>query len=216
MKTVFFAALTALCAAGIPVPAAHAQTFPPAGKKPPPSSSPAPSGKTATAPTPFVAPKNEAEFIQAAVKCGMVEVKIAQLAVAKTDEAKVRDFAQLVVNEHTTANDELKKVAEGVDIPLEPADTKSKQKQENLSRKSGKEFDEAFLEEMAASHANDMALYEAGKKSLHFTRGHCVYRQNSPRRAAPGGENQSHGAGRPRSLRRSSIPGNSKCASTRH
>jgi len=114
--------------------------------------------------TTFVAPVSEAAFVKAVFKSGLLEAGLAEIALVKSEEIKVRDFAQMVAKEQTASNKELKAVAEGFGLALDLADDADNVKKDKFGKKSGKEFDEAFLEEMAACHANDMALFEAGKK----------------------------------------------------
>jgi putative membrane protein len=145
-------------------PLASAQNPPaaiPPELKPPAEPAPAPPNAVRD---PFVAPATEADFIKTALKNGRTEVNLAQLALMKTEDRKVKDFAQMVVADHTAANVELKSIADGFGIPMDSADVKGKQKYDDLGKKSGKAFDEAFLEEMASCHANDIAGFEAGKK----------------------------------------------------
>jgi putative membrane protein len=153
----------------------------------------------------FVPPKTEAAFIQNAVKSGTAEVKLATLALTKAQEEKVKTFAQLIVTEHAPVVDALKTMAEGMGIPVEVTDPDAKQRLDDLDKKSGKEFDEAFLEEASTFHARDIALFEAGKKVATSTEVSAFIDKHLPviqRRAekinlmAPGA-NRSDGGGTP-------------------
>ncbi len=138
--------------------------------------------KKATHDTPMN-PATEVEFIITAAKNGMKEVKMAQLAAGKAIDPKIRELAQMMVNDHTTANSDLKTAADAlkVELPEGPKDKtqdaktqdvedkapgqhQAEQKHEELSNLTGKEFDSAFLDHMAAGHKNSIAFYEAGRK----------------------------------------------------
>jgi len=98
-------------------------------------------------------------------KAGKGEVKLSELGVSKADSDKVRELAQMLVNDHTAANKELKAVAEKINVTLpETPDPKVEEKFRELGKKTGEEFDVAFLKEMAASHGKSIERYEAGKK----------------------------------------------------
>src|SRR5436190_23227651 len=51
------------------------------------------------------APASEADFVQKAATAGMAEVKLAQLAVKKAEGEKVKEVAQLLLKDHTAANE---------------------------------------------------------------------------------------------------------------
>jgi putative membrane protein len=111
------------------------------------------------------APTDQNEFVTRAAKGGMAEVKLAQIAVEKASDSKIKEFAQQLVKDHTAANNELKTVAESLKIPLPgESTTKEDPKCEQLKQKTGAEFDKAFLQEMDHCHAKDIALYGPGKK----------------------------------------------------
>jgi putative membrane protein len=110
-------------------------------------------------------PATQADFIKTAARKGMSEVKCAQLALAKSEDAKVRDLAAMLVKDHSSANEELKGIAEKINVTVpKELDEKAKKKLADLEKKSGKEFDTAFLNGMATSHRKGIVLFEAGAK----------------------------------------------------
>jgi putative membrane protein len=110
-------------------------------------------------------PATQTEFIKTAAKKGMIEVKCAQLALAKSENAKVRELAAMLVKDHSAANGELKGIADKLDVSVPTElDGKAKKKHADLEKKSGKEFDTAFLNGMATSHRKGIALFEAGAR----------------------------------------------------
>lgn len=114
------------------------------------------------------APADDADFIQKAAAKGMGEVKLAELGVTKAHDGKVKECAQMLVKDHTAANQELKVIAGDLKIRLDEAadaDADADGKYGELNEKAGKEFDKAFLEHMATRHEKGIALFEAGKKA---------------------------------------------------
>ena len=110
-------------------------------------------------------PANEMEFVKTAAKKGMAEVKIAQLAVEKAEDPKVKELAQMLVKDHTAANAALKPICETLGAkPADHADAKAQQKYDELSAMNGKEFDQSFLATMHKCHDKTIMLLEAGKK----------------------------------------------------
>src|SRR5256886_11471135 len=78
------------------------------------------------------------EFAKKAAQGGMAEVKLGQLAKEKASNETVKNFAQLMVEDHTKANDNLKEVASKENITLpNDLDPKDQATYESLSKLSG-------------------------------------------------------------------------------
>jgi len=63
-------------------------------------------------------------FIEEAAKGGHEEVEMGQMAITKASNSKVKDFAQMLIRDHTKANTELMRIARSnnVDLPAYSAD----------------------------------------------------------------------------------------------
>src|SRR4051812_8273409 len=61
------------------------------------------------------------KFIKDAAAGGMLEVKLGQLASANGADQSVKDLGQMMVTDHTKANEQLMAIAQtkGVDVPKE-------------------------------------------------------------------------------------------------
>src|SRR3954451_18364010 len=81
-------------------------------------------------------------FIMKAAQGGMAEVELGKLAQANASSDAVKQFGQRMVDDHSKANDELKRIAadKGVTLPSGP-DAKSQATKDRLSKLTGKEFD---------------------------------------------------------------------------
>src|SRR5690348_6596555 len=55
--------------------------------------------------------KDEAKFMVNAANGGMTEVRLSQIAQQKSQNARVKDFADMMVRDHTQANNKLKALA---------------------------------------------------------------------------------------------------------
>ena len=100
-------------------------------------------------------------FLKEAAEGGLAEVELGQLALEKSSNEDVKRFAQLMVEDHGKANEDLKQLAtqKGVSLPSEPT-AKQKAKKEQLSKLSGDEFDRAYMSDMLKDHRTDIAAFE--------------------------------------------------------
>ena len=124
------------------------------------------SGKTDFERRRIAAPKitTENEFVTLAAKGGTYEVKIAQLAGRKSDDAQIKELAGMLVKDHTAVNEELKTIAGELNVNLSDLkDEKGEKRFEKLDAKSGKDFDKAFVADMSESHSRSIALFEAAR-----------------------------------------------------
>lgn len=102
----------------------------------------------------------DSTFVSKAVQGGMAEVELGKLAQERGSSAKVKDFGRQMVDDHSKANDELKKLAsnKGMDVPT-AIDAKSMATKERLSKLSGAEFDRAYMEDMVKDHQEDVSEF---------------------------------------------------------
>jgi len=105
-------------------------------------------------------------FITKAAEGGMAEVEMGQLAVQHASSEKVKAFGQRMIDDHSKANDELKKIAsqKGVTLPS-TIDAKSKAAIDRLSKLNGAEFDRAYMQEMVKDHHEDVAEFQKEAQS---------------------------------------------------
>jgi putative membrane protein len=105
-------------------------------------------------------------FVKTAAEDGMAEVGLAKLALKKSSNNEVKQFAQKMEQDHEQANDQLSSIAKskGLDIPKK-LDAKHEAMMKSLSAKSGAAFDSAYAEHMAKDHAKAVALFESASKS---------------------------------------------------
>lgn len=101
--------------------------------------------------------KNSGSFTTAAAQGGMVEVKLGNLALAKSENADVKRFAEMMIADHTRANNDLKEIAAGKSVAL-PTDISDEQKStlDKLSKFSGAEFDKEYVKAMIEDHERDV------------------------------------------------------------
>ena len=61
---------------------------------------------------------DDAKFATAAANGGMAEVALGNLALQKTSNQKIKDFANMMVTDHTKANNELMGIAKAKNLSL--------------------------------------------------------------------------------------------------
>lgn len=120
-----------------------------------------------TAKTPVInVDKADADFTVAAANGGMTEVAVAKLAQTKTTNAKVKEFADMMVADHGKANDELMALAKSKNITLPNTISNDKQKEmEELNKKNGAGFDKAYVDAMVDGHKKTISLFEDESKN---------------------------------------------------
>lgn len=105
--------------------------------------------------------ENDAEFVVDAADGGMFEVQAAELAIKSASSDEVKKFAEMVLKDHSTANTELKAIAEKKNITLPVALSDDKQKKyDDLADKAGEEFDEAYCKLMVDDHEKDIKEFK--------------------------------------------------------
>jgi putative membrane protein len=83
----------------------------------------------------------------------LAEVQLGKMANEKASNADVKAFGQMMVKDHTQANDELKQIASQLKIQ-QPAqlDQKHKDLSDKLSKLQGAEFDREYVNAMVQGH----------------------------------------------------------------
>jgi putative membrane protein len=97
---------------------------------------------------------------------GMAEVKIAELGTQKAQSADVKNFAKMLVDDHTKANSELAALAKNKSVDLSAMVTpKAADEFRDLEKHSGTDFDKAFLDHMLKSHKDTVSKFEDIEKN---------------------------------------------------
>jgi putative membrane protein len=90
-----------------------------------------------------------------------VEVELAKLAENKSTNPKVKEFASMMIKDHTMANEELMALAKTKNITL-PTTVGADQQtvMADLQKKSGADFDKGYVDAMVKDHDKDVTLFE--------------------------------------------------------
>ena len=109
---------------------------------------------------------SDPDFIKEAANGGMAEVELGKLASTKAANAEVKKFGQMMVADHSKANADLKALAakKGIDLPKE-VDSSHKSTMESMSKKTGADFDKAYVDDMVDDHEKDVSAFEDQAKN---------------------------------------------------
>ncbi len=109
--------------------------------------------------------KDDADFAVKAANGGMAEVQMGQMAEQKATNPEVKAFGAKMVTDHTKANDKMMALAKQKNITLPTAVNNDEQKKmDDLSKKTGKDFDKAYVKEMVDDHDKDVKEFEKEAK----------------------------------------------------
>jgi len=111
--------------------------------------------------------KDDSQFAIEAASGGLTEVALGKLAIQKGSSKKVKNFGTMMVKDHSKANDKLMVLikAKNITLPVIP-NAKDQSIIDSLSKKSGKDFDKAYINDMIVDHQNDVKLFTAESKQL--------------------------------------------------
>jgi putative membrane protein len=106
--------------------------------------------------------EDESSFIEKATKGGIAEVEASQLAANKATNQNVRDFAMMLVKDHTAANNMLADIAKskGMQEPITVSDDQ-KAALQALQATDGARFDAAYMAQMVKSHEESVQLLKS-------------------------------------------------------
>jgi putative membrane protein len=108
--------------------------------------------------------KDDMKFVRSANAGGEMEVALGKLAAEKATNADVKAFGQKMVDDHGKANEELGKLAssKGVDLTKNKENRQKKidAKVEELSKKTGADFDKAYVDDMVTDHEKDVKEFK--------------------------------------------------------
>lgn len=105
--------------------------------------------------------EKDAEMAVKMADAGMYEVRVSELAQTKATMAEVKEFAAMMIKDHTMANEELKAWAARKNVSLPSAMSEDKQKKYNdLNEEKGLDFDKEYMKMMVKDHNDDIDLFQ--------------------------------------------------------
>jgi putative membrane protein len=99
-------------------------------------------------------------FLEKAMKADDEDLMISQVALERSENADVKRFAQMVVDDHTRANEELASFAQKHNIDLRAKDVN----QDKWRKRDGKDFDRDYIKKMVSDHKDAVELFQKEAK----------------------------------------------------
>jgi putative membrane protein len=101
------------------------------------------------------------KFVKEAAQGSLLEVKLGHLAISNGSSQEVKDFGQNMITDHSNANKELGDLSarKSWKMPMELS-AEGQKKYNELSKKKGKEFDQAYSDCMEKDHKKDLQEFK--------------------------------------------------------
>lgn len=134
----------------------------------------------------------DVEFLVEAMRTGLAEVQLGELATQRGHDARVRDYGAKLKNDHAAQVAEIERMLKPLNVTV-PAEASAEAQTHHaaLARLTPEQFDAAFIEMMIASHTEaiekygaqthanpDRALSDFASKSLPMLREHLAAAQS--------------------------------------
>lgn len=110
--------------------------------------------------------ETDRQFMMEAASGGMMEVELGRIASQSASHDRVKSFGNMMVQDHTNANNELKAIASAKNVMLpDSLMTKHREHLEMMRQKTGKEFDRAYMNMMVQDHNQDVSNFQKASNS---------------------------------------------------
>ncbi|HEX2957487.1 MAG TPA: DUF4142 domain-containing protein [Chitinispirillaceae bacterium] len=106
-------------------------------------------------------------FVKMAANTSLFDVRMGDTASNKASSQQVREYAKLLVRDHSDALQKLKIAV--LDLGIKLPDTLEKKYTEmitNLSKKDSTSFDKEYIKQMIKNHKDDISEFEKAEKNL--------------------------------------------------
>jgi putative membrane protein len=115
-------------------------------------------------------PFDDTTFVKMAASDGMHEVELGKIGTAKAKNDDVKKFAEMMVKDHTKANEELKAAAKAANITVpEGLDEKHQKHVDHFKNYKGTDFDADYMKHMVTDHTEAVALFTRASKEAKNT-----------------------------------------------
>lgn len=115
---------------------------------------------------PATVSKADQDFAVNTAIAGMTEIQAGQLAQQKGTAKDVKEYAAMMIKDHTQAADKLKAIANQKNITLPATLTPEAQKNlDDLQKEDGKKFDKDYMAMMVSDHKKVIGAFEDESKN---------------------------------------------------
>ena len=110
--------------------------------------------------------KDDAHFVADAADGGAYEVAAGYVALKNSSDKRVKEFAHMMIKDHTRWGNELKAYAKSKNITVpDSLSNDKKDKVKNLSEKANDKFDVKYMDEMKSDHKDDLDAFKDAEKN---------------------------------------------------
>lgn len=105
--------------------------------------------------------KGSIAFMEKAASHSMAEVELGKLAQERAADPQVKEFGERMARDHAKAGEELKPIADAKNVALPSAPDKAHHREyDKLAKKSGADFDRAYMKAMLDDHKKDVKEFQ--------------------------------------------------------
>jgi len=112
----------------------------------------------------------DASFVAKAAAGGMTEITLSKVAAQQATAQNIKDFANMMVTDHSAAGEKLSVIAKakGISLPSSP-DTAQQKMISDISKKTGKDFDKAYVNQMVKDHEATLSMFKSAQTTVKDT-----------------------------------------------
>jgi putative membrane protein len=110
--------------------------------------------------------KTDTDFFNDATQGGLLEVRLAQLALQKSSNEEVKKFAQRMIDDHGKLNSRLTQISQVRRSFIMPTDLDTKHRKivDDMAKETGSKFDRDYMGRMVDDHQDDVKAFEKETK----------------------------------------------------
>jgi putative membrane protein len=115
--------------------------------------------------TPDKEPTTDQEFLIKAITANIAEIRFGEKTLKESDNKDVRNFAKMMIDDHTKIKDDLMKVAKGMKLAVvEGLEKNTREEMARLSKLKGADYDREYMQCMVQEHEKASKLFHTWAK----------------------------------------------------
>lgn len=146
----------AMPSTGAAAPSSAGNAAPPVSAGTPSPSQSAPAAK----PAPANLTRMDAYFAQQAASGGLTEIGDAKIALQQSSNDQVKQFAQMMIDDHSKANDQLKQIVAQKGLALPDTPSAEEEDSQPLQQLKGAAFDRRYAAKEVKDHEDTIQLFQ--------------------------------------------------------
>lgn len=114
----------------------------------------------------IIVEKVDVDFITGAMRCSLAGIELGKLARQKGNNKRVKRFGMIMISGYAKINNKVKGIASARNISLPTIPAADRLNEISiLSKKSGNEFDKAYISNMIADYKKEIPVFEDAAKN---------------------------------------------------